>query len=1017
MFTRRILGGGRAVCATLSLLIFAPSIASAQTTGSVAGEVRDIQTGQPLAAAEVILVGTDNGMLTQANGRYSLSNVPVGEAVVRVRQLGYRTETRSVAIRAGETTVLNVEMGVSAISLEGLVVTAAGEQRRRELGNSAAQLSAPQLLESTIPTNLTGLLQGQAPGVTVQLASGTTGGSSTIRIRGNSSISLNNTPLIYIDGARVSNNVASGPGVGGQTTSRLNDLNPNEIESIEIVKGPSAATLYGTEASAGVIRITTRRGRSGTAEWTFRSEMGQIEDVTPWPSSAVNLRAFFGNAVRDTVYTMNLLKQDGTDLSPWRKGLEQTHGLSLRGGSDNATYFLSGDVTDLEGTLPNNFMQRYSLRSNLNLTPSDKVNVSSQVGYTSSKAQLPDNDNNGFGYIGVALLGFPWEKPLTRTDPVTGEQNVETCAIDYEIALAFGIPFGSFWECAPNPFFGGRTFDDVATIQNQQQIERFTASSTVDYRPFSVLSTRASVGYDQFSDQTGYLIPVDPALPFGRSSLGERAITNFVNRNFTLEASSTLELDLLPSLRSSTSVGAQFYRQLVEAAGSSGEVLPAGTGTVSNAVTTSGFESVVENRTLGIFVQQQFGYQDRIFVTPALRLDENSAFGRNLGRQAYPRVMASWVLSEESWLPLPAFTESLRVRGAWGTSGKQPSTFAALQLLSSQRVTFRGQDLAGIGLTRPGNPDLKPETGRELELGFEADLLEGRVGIDFTFYDQLTQDAIVSRPQAPSTGFSSAQFTNVGEMKNSGMELGLDVILLQRPDLTWDWRFTGATNKGEITSLTDPIIYGLGGNTQRHAEGFPYGAYWGFRYSIGADGEVDISDEAEYLGHPTPEWEGSFSSSLTLWNRVTLFANFGFQGGHQQFNSTEEFMCGFLGGGRYGATCLASFETDADGNFTDLARLKQAASEDVEISPWIEDADFLRLRTVSARVQLPSTWMARVGATRGHFTLAGENLAIWTGYTGMDPEINFAGGAQATRAEFLTLPPARRVTGQLSITF
>ncbi len=1016
MFPSRLQGGVRATLVAAAFLLFTAAGLPAQQTGTISGQVTSGQTGEPMSAVEVTVPGTNLSAFTGPEGRYSIANVPAGEASVRARRLGFQAETRSVQVQAGETVTLNFTLQISPIALEGLVVTATGEQRRRELGNAATRLSGLQLMERAMPTNVTSMLQGQASGVTVQLGSGTTGASSTIRIRGNSSISLNNTPLIYIDGARVSNDVSSGPGVGGQNTSRLNDLNPNEIESIEIVKGPSAATLYGTEAAAGVIRITTKRGQTGEGEWTFRSELGGGWDDTDWPSNAFNPRAFFGEAAPDTVYTMNLLERDGTDLSPWRTGLERTTGISLRGGSEALTYFLSGDITDNEGSLPNNEMQRYSVRGNFSLNPSDNVQVSSQVGFSATNVELPDNDNNGFGYIGVALIGFPWEKPITRDDPVTGDENVQTCPLDFEVSRAFGVPLGT-QGCAELPFFGGRDFNDVSTLTNQQKVERFTSSATIDYDPFDVLRLRGTVGYDEFSDQFGSLIPVDPDLPFGSASLGQRTVNHVINRNFTVEGSATLTTDLTPDLRSTTTLGGQFFREQAESAGSFGQFLPTGSSTVSNAVRTQGFENVVETRTLGLFVQQQFGFRDRLFITPAVRVDENSAFGENLGRQAYPRIMGSWVLSEEDWFPEYDALDFLRVRGAWGTSGKQPSSFAALQLLSAERVSFRDSDLAGIRLTRPGNPDLRPETGREVELGFETDLLEGRLGIDMTYYNQQTEDAIVTRPQAPSTGFSGAQFTNVGEMTNSGVELGLDLITMDRPGLFWDWRITASTNRGEITSLDEPIIFGLGGNSQRHQEGHPFASYFGNLYTIGDDGEVEVSDDPVFLGHPTPEWEGSVTTNVTLGDRLTLHANLGFAGGHQQFNSTEEFMCGFLGGGEFGGTCTQIFERDADGEPTDMARLKQTASGDQGISPWVEDADFLRLRTVSARIQLPDSWLGHLGATRGHFTIAGENLATFTNYSGLDPEISFAGGAQATRAEFLTLPPAKRVTGQFSITF
>ena len=994
-----------------------PSRASAQGTGVITGRILDAATSLAVGAAEVAVSGTQLVALTGADGSYNLPNVPVGDVVVAVTRLGYLQENRSLLVQAGETLVADFALTVSAVALDGIVATAVGLQRRREIGNATSIILAARELETSTPTTFTDLVQGRAPGVQVLQSSGTLGSSATIKIRGNSSISLDNTPLIYIDGARASNEIRSGPPVGGQNTSRLNDLNPYDIESIEIVKGPSAATLYGTEAAAGVVRITTRRGRVGASEWTYRTSVGAAWDPTQWPDNAVNLRSPFllGPSARDTVYTTNLLEGIGTDQDPWRTGLERAVGVSLRGGVDRVTYFIAGDWADREGSLPTNEGQQRSFRANLNLAPSDNVDVAVSTGFASTALELPNNDNTALGYIGVALNGFPWQVPLVRADPVTGEQDVTTCPIDYEGSLAFGVPLGTV-GCPGDAFFAGRTFDDVSTISNRQEIERFTGSVAATYRPYGWLTTQGTVGYDIFSQQTGTFIPPAESLVFEDLSLGFRGSDNAVGKNLTAEGSAIGVFDVTDMVRSTTTVGVQFFGEKTEATRSVGRGLPVGTGTVSNAVRTEGSEEVQETRTLGLFIEEQLSFDDRFFLTPAVRFDENSAFGENLGREAYPRVMASYVISESPWFNVD-WIETLRLRGAWGESGKQPSSFAAFELLEAQRVTFRGQDVAGVAVMQPGNPDLKPERGTEVELGFEADIFGGNVAVDFTWYDKVTKDAIVTSRVAPSTGFPGVRFQNIGEITNSGVELGVTAIALSSPDLFWTWQLVGATASGEITRLDDPIVFGLNGNSQRHIEGSPFGAYFSTDYTIGEDGEVLSTGEEVFLGHPTPEWEGSVSTTVRLYNRLTLYANLGFAGGHQQFNSTEEFRCGFLGGGEFGGICPAIHERGPDGQPTDAARVKAAAAREIQYGPWIEDADFARLRTVGARVDLPASWAAWLGASRADLTVTGENLGLWTGYSGLDPELNTAGADPAARAEFLTLPPARRMTGRISITF
>ncbi len=987
----------------------------AQQPGSVAGTVVEAAQLESLPAAQITVVGTDLGAITDPAGAYRIDGIPAGPAELRIQRLGYAPVVRTIEIEPGTTHTVDVELDASPVALDALVVTAVGAQRRRELGNAATTIHASRELLVDAPASLSSLLQGRAPGVQVMRSSGSIGTASTLTIRGQGSISLSNTPLIYVDGARISNALDSGPEVGGQTISRLDDLNPDDIETIEIVRGPSAATLYGTEAATGVLRITTKRGRSGTSEWTFSSELGANWDDTKWPDRVFHPRAFFGDQAADTLYTMNLFTGEGTDLDPWRTGLEQSYGISFRGGVDGVTYYVSTELGHREGSLPSNEMTRRNVRANLNVHPTDRVDVAISSGIGSHSFALPENDLSGFGFVGGALMGSPWLLPMVRTDPVTGDPEVETCPLDYEVSRTFNVPLG-VEGCPNNPFSGGQTFADAATIERGQKLDRFTGSATVRYRPTGAVEASGTVGYDQFSTQTRSFFPVDPERPFGDLSDGFRETEDAVHRNLTLDGTLSAGFDLAPSVRSTTTLGAQLFGQKREATGSVGRVLPAGTKSVANALRTEGSESIQETRVVGVFVQQQLGIHDRLFLTPAVRIDESSAFGANLGRRAYPRAMISYVISEEEWFP-SFHLESFRLRGAWGESGQQPSAFASLQLLSAERATFREGDRAGVSFDQPGNPDLRPERGREVELGFEADGFGGRLGVDVTWYRQVTEDAITTRFLAPSTGYPSRMYTNIGEVRNDGFELAVNGVAVSRPELRWDWRLNAGTNRGKITRLDEPIFMGIDGVAQRHQEGYPPGAYFSVDYFIGEDGEVQSTEEPVFLGHPTPELEGSLSSTVTLFSRVALHADLRFARGHQQFNSTEEFACGFLGGGRYGGICPQIFETDANGESTERARIKQAAASQIHFAPWMEDADFARLRSLSARVELPEGWLQGIRASRGSFTVVGENLALFTRYSGLDPEVNFAGGHSTVRSDFLTLPPGRRVTGRLSLTF
>ncbi len=999
-------------------LLLAPEGLAAQQ-GAVAGEVVDASSLNPLSGAQVVLRDTEHGVLTDRDGRFRITGVPAGNYELRVSMIGYRTGSLPVRIVAGETTRMDVELAVSAVSLEGLVVTATGQQRRREVGNAISTVDASQEVERSRVNTLTNLLQGRSTGVSVRRSSGSLGTASSVKIRGSSSISLDNTPLVYIDGARIDNsntdpNETRGFFVGGQEVTRLNDINPEDIESIEIVKGPAAATLYGTEAAAGVIRITTKQGRAGGGtRYTGRAEFLTNDNATDLPS--IVYPAALGGFGSGNVYSFDVLDSgSGSLASPFRTGTGQSLGGTVRGGTEQLSHFLSAEWTDEEGNLPQNGLQKWSARANFNIEPSDKVSIDVSNGFTSGITRLPNNDNNSAGFITVFYLGSPGLLPILRSDPNGGGPAMETCPVGFETALESGAPLADATavNCPSAPFrgafFSGNSFRDIGTLLTEQRIERYVGSATVSYRPLEFWTNRLTVGYDQFADDVQSITPVDPARPFDAASLGAISRDSRTNRNLTLEASSSVSVDLTEELTSSTTVGAQWFKSTEQATQASGLEFPAGSPAINNAVTNTGNDFFTETRTLGVFVQQQLGWRDRLFLTPAVRWDDNSAFGRELDVQAYPRVSATYSFDEGQ--ELPDFVSALKLRAAWGESGKQPPTNAAAALLISAPTSLEGASRLGVFPNRPGNDGLKPERGQEWELGFDLGAFSERLTLEFTYYDQTTQDAIVTRPLSPSLGFQGAQFTNVGEVVNSGFEVGLGGRPIQLEDLSLDLRLNVSTNDNEVTELASPIIFGLGGTTQRHEVGLPFASYKQPTISVDENGDVVISEDPEFQGHPTPEWDGSFSAALTLFRRVSLYGLVDFAGGHQKFDGSTFFSCLF-------ANCPQIFQTGEDGELTDRARIWRTSVAANVRSPFFVDADYAKLRSASLRFELPGDWIDVFGARSASLTVAGENLATFTGYGGIDPEVNFAGGANALHADFFTVPPARRFITSLSVSF
>src|SRR6266702_1960097 len=385
--------------------------------GSVAGQVSDKSNQQPVAGAGVLVVGTSLQARTGREGRYSITNVPPGKYEVQVRFIGYATATQPVTVATGQPATLDFALTPAAVPLDAVVVSATGaEQLKRELGNNVGTIDAAKAAQEAAPVNAADLLNSRVPGVEVMQSGGTTGTGSRIRIRGATSLSLRNEPIIVVDGVRVDNvpNADGGLGAsGGQAPSRLNDLNPEDWESVEVVKGPSAAALYGTDAANGVIQIRTKQGRPGPTKWTAFSEGASLNDHANWPANyegkdstgAFCILPFVAlgicNGPVATVDSFNPLKQNG----PFRQGVRQHYGVSASGGNEITTFYVSGDFQREKGIFRSNDLKKTSLRANLRNQVSRLMDIGITTAYVSSDLALPQNDNNSFGILPSGLLG------------------------------------------------------------------------------------------------------------------------------------------------------------------------------------------------------------------------------------------------------------------------------------------------------------------------------------------------------------------------------------------------------------------------------------------------------------------------------------------------------------------------------------------------------------------------------------------------------------------------------------
>jgi TonB-dependent starch-binding outer membrane protein SusC len=982
-----------------------PADAIAQERGTVAGVVVEAATERPLAGVQVSIAGTTLGTLTNQEGRYIILNVPAGGRDVRVTRIGYAQVTQPVTVVPGETVSVDFRLAESAVALEGLVIAVTGEaQRVRERGNVVGQIPVAEM-ELTPITTMSDVLQGRSVGVVVQRSSGTTGAGSRVRIRGSASASLGNQPLLIIDGIRVNEAPNSfSIGVGGQTPSRLEDLNPQDIENIEILKGPAAAAMYGTAAATGVIQVTTRRGRAGPSRWNAYTEVGLIHERNEWPGNYARMGDWGGgdidicptlfeaagwceptgetlvwNPLMDRAEGHGVSNPDLGPASPFRDGDRQKYGLNVAGGSETVTYFLSAETEDERGIFRNNNLERTSLRANLRGALRDNLDVTLTSGWTTSDLQLPWNDNATGGVVGDAITGEPMDDPVRR---------------GYSIA-------------SPT---------EIARVDTRQGLGRLIGSINANYRPIDWLSIVGTAGLDLVNRHDNETVPPN-TLPLGSLPDGLRTSNRIEIGNYTATLGATATRRLTDRIQSTTSVGAQYHRETLRGTFATGWQLLAGT--ESLAGTNARFSVDEQNQEVimvGAYGQQQFAFDDRIFVTAALRGDDNSAFGTDFGLIWYPSLSLSWVVSEENWFPQSELLNSFRLRGAFGRSGLRPGFRQALTFYTPVAATFENRrDAPGFAVGGVGDPELSPEISTEIETGLDVGFFNDRLGLEFTYYDKKSEEALIARRLAPSLGMTLTRFENVGTVTNSGVEVSANAYVLDMENVRWNARLSLGTNRNRLVEMDgDPIIFGLASG-QQHRVGYPLGSYWQYPYEFedeDGDGliapwEVVLADTMEFSGEVFPTRNISFSSDITLWNMVRLSGLVEHQGGHTLWSGTDEWQCVFL-------LCK-----DLNDPTTPLDRQARAVGTYWHFDWWgyLEDASFTKLRELSLTFMAPDAWAQRMRLEGISLTLSGRNLATWTDYTGIDPEVNFAGQNNFTTADFQSQPPVRHWTARVNVNF
>lgn len=962
-----------------ALLAALPGVLAAQETGRVTGQVTS-RAMAPLSEVQVYLVGTAQGTLTGSNGRFLIPNVPPGTYSIRVDRIGYQSQTREITVTAGGLTTVDFVLQDQALGLDEIVVTGtAGAARRREVGNSIAQINVTEV--AAPPANVDQLLQARSPGLVVTQGNGSVGGGAQIRLRGAVSVSQSNQPIIYVDGVRVrsepyARNQQASMGVGrgpNVTASPLNDINPADIDRIEVLKGSAASTLYGTEAAAGVIQIFTKRGSSGAPRWTMQIDQG-FNHLRPFAPD-VDVRPP-GDPLEEGprgTYSYKYLNMD-----PYlRNGHRQKYALSVAGGAQTLQYFVSGQYDNNEGVLPLDVEEKVGLRGNFTFTPLSNLNVQLNSAYNRTDIVGTPAGNNAQG---LTLNAFRRERN----------------------------------------YFSNGSPDSIRMVLDQElttRIDRFVLGATLNYDPTSEFTNRLTVGYDHAVQDNrnlrrfGYF-----QAPGGILYTG---IHNY--ETLTLDYVGSYRLQLGSDFGTTLSVGGQsITTNTREIRGEAQNFAGPGNPVLDGGTVRLTWENRIREVNAGFFGQALFNLRDRYFLTLGMRVDGNSAFGEDLGLQSYPKISGSYVISDEEFWN-PSFG-SMKLRAAYGQSGRAPGTFDAVK-------TWDAIGYGGLPAYQPrnfGNPELGPERTGETEFGFDWAGFDDRVTADFTWYRQVTTDALFNVRRPPSQGFALSQQENVGKIQNQGIELNVNLGIVDRERWGFQLGTNLYTNKSEVLDLGGAPPFAAGGGWVE--EGLPVMAIRGVKFRNGDKKEDPVpcrddlpADRAcflldQVLGPQQPTHVIGVNPSLRMPFGVELSARGEYMGGHWIGDgpSNEAFDRGI----RW-PLCADYYE------LADNGRANEATAERRYFCKggiyrrgtvrW--KADFFKLRDVTLRVPLGDLIPRTANST---LTVSGQNWYRWRNkdFPIFDPEMvsNTGFGDQNP---FITehIPPAASLVASIRVVF
>ena len=997
-----------------TLVAIGPLVAAAQ--GLITGHITDVRTGEPLIGASVIVKSEKGkGVVTDIDGNFTLQTKVEPPLTLRVEYVGYRAI--DVDVYDFEEPV-EIQLIDNSNRLNEVVVLGYTQVKRQNLTGSVASVKGADIA-STAASGFNEQLQGQAAGVIISGSSGTPGSGVFVRLRGTTSINAGNDPLYIIDGVPINSQPLQSIANGGQTINALSDLNPNDIEKIEVLKDANATAIYGARGANGVVLVTTKRGNKGQkTRVSFNAEYGfakaaKLWDLASGPETAQILNEAWINDGKDPSLVPYRSKESGGLGLPeeqntydrqsaiFRTAAIQNYNLAISGGNERTRFYIGAEYTDQEAIVRTQDFSRLGLRVNLDHDINKNVSLSTGTSLQWTRRSLSRIANSPKGILQASV------HHSTLLNPYNEDGSYARYGIFDNIYALI--------ENSNHHTYGLRTVDNVSLLWKIISGLQFKSTVSLDYNNYRekrYFNTQLADGQPNGSaeDATAinYTITAEQLLNFNKDIKKIHSIAAFLGNSVQYTG-----------LRTQDIKGSGFPDNALQE--------------LASAAITTGQTAFSSYSLVSFFGGANYSLLNRYALDVNLRADASSRFGKNNRWGLFPSIGASWTISEESWLKSAKFIDGLKIKASIGWTGNQNiDDFASLGLWNGGGVY---NDQSGVLHTQLANPELKWETTRQWNVGLEGSFLNGRISFEVDVYNKYTYDLLLSTPIPGKTGFSST-YSNLGEMSNKGVEFQITTKNIQKKDFNWETSFNIAHNANLIERL--PVSFSqYDRDWVRLEEGKPMYSFWLYKQlyvdsqtgnavydDVNDDSKITVADR-QIVGDAWPDFTGGLRNAFR-WKNIDLSLFFYFSVGNDVFNMNRFFQeHGGMRGTNWGLLKSQIDRWQKPGDVTDIPKASTLANADgssnngFASSRFLEDGSFLRLRNVSLGYTFPKKLVTKAGIERLRIYVNATNLFTITGYSGADPEGNTAADythGTVQGLDFAIPPQPRQVVFGASLT-